>query len=75
MDEPKKTAAEILESLKVRGLTETDIAALTERLASKREDFMELPEVGGFETVLARLDKLQETVDRIAAKLDAEESA
>jgi hypothetical protein len=65
---------ELIASLRERGFTDEDFARIGERALSEREHLVEAPtdEISLAE-LATKLDKLQETMDRLAAKLDAKD--
>jgi hypothetical protein len=83
INEVKKAARtydEIVQQLEAKGITREQIARLAEGAAAQRElagreHFIEISQDDSMAVVISKLDKLQETVDGIAAKLDAEGSA
>jgi len=70
MNPPKKSFNELVEELKARGMTSEEIALSLEQ-ASDRHDRKEALDFDPLDAISAKLDKLQESVDSLAAKLDA----
>lgn len=81
IDKPIRTVQEIIEALRAKGLSSDQLAAIAD-IAAKRsglapsvEHVIEIPQDDSMAVVIAKLDKLQESVDSLAAKLDAEDLA
>jgi uncharacterized protein YoaH (UPF0181 family) len=72
-DDTPKSADEIIEGLEAKGLSRGEqIGKLADDVVDQRRRATEVPEDDALAAIVAKLDKLQEAVDRIAAKLDAD---
>jgi chromosome segregation ATPase len=75
-ERPEKSLEELLSELERLGISREQALAYAESEAAKRQHVVDIPtDEPTVADLSAKLDKLQEAVERIAAKLDAKDSA
>lgn len=74
-DTPRRSVDQLATSLEAKGLSRDEILRVTQNAAAAQEHLVEVPEDDALAVISAKLDKLQESVDGLAAKLDAEDPA
>jgi hypothetical protein len=69
MNSPEKSVPELIAELKAHGVTKEQIADYTQQELDRR-DREETLDFDPLDAISSKLDKLQESVDGLAAKLD-----
>jgi hypothetical protein len=72
MNSPDKPVSELISELESLGVTKEEIDGHLDDAQAKRAREMALPAEDSLAVVIGKLDKLQESVDNLAAKLNAE---
>ncbi|MFN8162908.1 MAG: hypothetical protein U0R26_03580 [Solirubrobacterales bacterium] len=72
-DIPKSPVDQLATSLEAKGLSREEILRVTQNAAAAQEQVIQVAEDDALAVISAKLDKLQKSVDGLAAKLDAED--
>ncbi len=70
MNPPEKSFPELLASLEELGMTKEQVNAYLEEADAQRAREMAVPAEDPLDAISTKLDKLQESVDALAARLD-----
>jgi len=74
-DKPEATVQELLSRLENLGISREEALAFADESAAKRQHVIDVSEDDALAVIVSKLDKLQESVDSLAAKIDAQGSA